>query len=387
MTRLRSYLRPRPLIIGAVLLAALGLAAQTMRTTTIDVARPESDVTVQVFGLGTVEARIASRIGFAVPGTVKVLHADQGDLVPQGTVLARLDADEQIAKVAAARANVEKARANVGMAQAAVLRARALKASREQTNRRRQTLTKSGNVSEEAAQDAQALAEVAAADLTVAQSEVSVAEAAVRDAEAQLDLAQVLLTRFALTAPYDARVNFRHREAGSVVNPGEAVFTLFDPSSVWVLAYVDEALAGGLRLGQTAEIKMRSLPAQVFSGRIVRIDIESDRVSEERRVYIACESCPADIHLGEQAETLITVAHLDQALLVPHSAVQDFNGSEGTIWTVEDEALAKRRVTFRHRTLDGRLEIVSGLPDGAAPVTVLHGDMAEGKRVRAEGGS
>ena len=33
-------------------------------------------------------------------------------------------------------------------------------------------------------------------------------------------------------------------------------------------------------------------PNQVFQARVVRIGIESDRVSEERRVYVKCEQCP-----------------------------------------------------------------------------------------------
>src|SRR3546814_1241233 len=38
---------------------------------------------------------------------------------------------------------------------------------------------------------------------------------------------------------------------------------------------------------QPADVRLRSLPQQVFNGHVTRIDIESDRVSEERRVYIS----------------------------------------------------------------------------------------------------
>ena len=45
-----------------------------------------------------------------------------------------------------------------------------------------------------------------------------------------------------------------------------------------------------------------------MTAKVVRIDIESDRVNEERRVYVRCGGCPLAFHLGEQAEVLITVA-------------------------------------------------------------------------------
>jgi len=128
---------------------------------------------------------------------------------------------------------------------------------------------------------------------------------------------------------------------------------------------VDEARAGHLQLGQPAEVRLRSRPNEPLLAHVVRIDIESDRVSEERRVYVKCDQCPADFHLGEQIEVFITVATLPKALLVPEIAVDLYDGAEGTVWTVEDGALQQRKVQFGQRTLDGRLEITGGLAQDA----------------------
>jgi HlyD family secretion protein len=106
----------------------------------------------------------------------------------------------------------------------------------------------------------------------------------------------------------------------------------------------------------------------------VRIGLESDRVSEERRVYIKGDNPPARVFLGEQAEFWIGVATLDAALLVPESAVQGFDGREGRVWTVEAGRLQRRP------TEDARLEIVAGLPADARVVTRLNGDLREGRR-------
>lgn len=64
---------------------------------------------------------------------------------------------------------------------------------------------------------------------------------------------------------------------------------------------MDESRAGGVEVGQAAEVRLRSLPHETFAGHVARIDIESDRVSEERRVHVACDRCPPRFHLGEQA--------------------------------------------------------------------------------------
>jgi len=215
---------------------------------------------------------------------------------------------------------------------------------------------------------------VAAANVTVTESEIAVARANLLDAHAQVTLEITILDHYTLYAPYDGIVIKRHQELGTVLNPGEPLFTLVDPSSVWALvdpssvwalAYVDEARAGHLQLGQPAEVRLRSRPNEPLPAHVVRIDIESDRVSEERRVYVKCDQCPTDFHLGEQVEVFVTVATLPEALLVPEIAVDLYDGAEGTVWTVEDDALQQRKVQFGHRTLDGRLEITGGLVQDA----------------------
>jgi len=358
-----------------------------MRPLPVEVAHPAENVPIKVFGLGTVEARILSKIGFEVGAALVELHADYGDRVKQGEVLARLHSGEQEARVAKAGAGVANAEAAVKAVEAAVGKARAVLAQKQQTNRRKQALVVKQTVSIEAAEEAQMEEDVAAAELAVAISDIEVEKAALEDARAQYELERVLLDHHVLKAPYDAIVVARHKELGSVLVAGEPLFTLVAPQTVWALAYVDEARAGDIQVGQPAEVRLRSLPRLILQGHVARIDIESDRVSEERRVYIACDQCPESFHLGEQAEVFVTTAILDGALLVPEAAVTDSDGTAGMVWTIEDGTLHRREVAFGHRTLDSRFEIVDGLPTGARVVTALHPGLREGRAARALDGA
>jgi HlyD family secretion protein len=105
-----------------------------------------------------------------------------------------------------------------------------------------------------------------------------------------------------------------------------------------------------------------------MKAKVVRIDIESDRVNEERRVYLRCGGCPLTFHVGEQAEAVITVDMLPEARLVKLSSLSGIKGREATAWTVEEGRLQQRTVALGQRTLDGRVQIVSGVPEGAAIV-------------------
>lgn len=364
----------------AIALAAIGFYAS--RPVLVEVAAVESNVPVRVFGLGTVEARVLSKIGFEVGATLVEFDADHGDRVSKGQVLARLATSEQEAKVAKARAALEIAAVNIKRADANLEKARAVLAQRQEANRRKQALAGRDVVSAQTAEEAVRDEAVARADVAVAESEIASAKAQLTDARAQLQYEETMLRHRTLHAPYDAIVIERQKEPGTVIKAGDPVFTLIAVGSYWGLAYVDEARAGFIEEGQRVDARMRSRPQEAFTGKVVRIGLESDRITEERRVYIRGDNPPPRVFLGEQVEFLITVARLDKALLVPEAAVLGFNGRDGTVWTLEEGRLRQRLVTFRHRTEDSRLEITGGLPNGAQVVTRVHGSLRDGRAAR-----
>ncbi len=364
-----------------VIAAGAGFAAWALFLSPIKApaATIQSDVAVEVFGLGTIEARVESKVGFKVPGVLVDLRADVGDHVPKGQVLARLDDREQAAQVARAKAAVEQSEANLQRARASVDKAKANFANTKSINERRQKLVQTNIASVETAETAQAAEDAAAADLNLANSDVLVAQANIGDAKAQQQLQSATLDFHTLTAPYDAMVIARLLELGSALTAGQPVFTLIDPKAVWVLAYIDESKAGDIRVGQPAEIVLRSRPGLRIAGQVARIEPESDRINEERRVEVAFDQIPADANLGEQAEVYITTTRLPRALLVPEAAIIGLTKTGGTVWTVANGRLQQSEVTVGRRLLDGRYEITGGVPTGAAVLAQLPSRLRVGR--------
>jgi HlyD family secretion protein len=116
-------LRLRLLLPLAALAAATAGAWWFAIERPLAVAAVSRNVPVTVFGLGAVEARVLSRIGFEVPGTLAEVLADHGDRVAAGTVLARLNPASQQARLSRAKASLLSAEASV--ARAALAEARA----------------------------------------------------------------------------------------------------------------------------------------------------------------------------------------------------------------------------------------------------------------------
>ncbi|UPJ57766.1 HlyD family efflux transporter periplasmic adaptor subunit [Bradyrhizobium sp. 192] len=379
------------LALLAVLLAVLaavgaGTWAFYLRPVNVQVSQAERDVPVEVFGLGTVEARVASKVGFKVSGVLVDLRADVGDRVAKGSNLGRLDDREQSARVARTKASIAQAEANVQKATASVEKARANYNNAKRISERRQALVQSNSTSVEAAETAQAVQDAALGDFNLASSEVEVARASINDAKAQGLLESATLDFHTLTAPYNAMVIARTKELGSALGAGEPVFTLIDPATVWVLAYIDESKAGEINVGEPAQIVLRSQPGHRIAGRVARIEPESDRVNEERRVAVAFAQIPAEFTLGEQAEVYITTVRLTQPRLVPEAAIAGLGKGQGTVWTVEDGHLQQHVVTLGHRLLDGRHEITGGVPNDALVVSQLSSGLRVGRAAKVAGG-
>jgi HlyD family secretion protein len=374
----------RTWVYGAVVVVALAAGGWFLseRPLTVSVVTAETDVRLRLYGLGTVEARVLSRIGFEVGAALVSLSVDAGDPVRAGQELAALHPAEQEARVARARAAVAANAAGQAKAEAAVSRANAVLAQRIAANTRQKELARQDVASIQRAEEAQRDEDVARAELSLAEADLAVIRAQGADAAAALQLEETLLSHHRLIAPYDAVVVSRHAEPGTVVKAGDPIFTLIDPATVWIQAYIDEERAGQLALGQSAVLRLRSQPAGEFHGTVARIGLESDRVNEERRVWLTCSDCPAEMFLGEQAEVRILTGTRASALMVPEVAITGFDGHSGTVWVVQDGRLHRADLTFGARDDRGRIEVTGGLPDGAAIVAMPPKGVGEGRLAR-----
>lgn len=375
-------------LMAALLVVGGGYYWQFMREIPVRTAAPQQNVEVRVFGIGTIEAQVVSKVGFQIAGRVIAIEADQGDVVKAGALLAKLDDDAQRAKLRKSEAAQQQAAANLAKTQAQRERAEVTYQQKKSVNLRRQTLAGRGSVSQEAAEDAQAAEEIALGDARIIEADTRIAAVLQDDAASQRQIDAVVLAQHELRAPFDARVIARGKELGGIANAGEAVFTLIAPDSIWVRAYVDEALAGGVNIGQRAFVRLRSEPNRTFETEVVRIDQENDRLTEERRVYVRCRVCNPEHqirYLGEQAEVEIVKQTIPSGVFVPIKFVEGYDSRSGTIWTLQNGRLARQRVQLGERLLDGRIRITSDVQGQV--VADERTDLREGRAARPSDGS
>lgn len=217
-----------------------------------------------------------------------------------------------------------------------------------------------GFISQEAtdAKGHEANAAKAAIDATAAQL-----AAARRDYDRALsDVAGVgkLRAQARLTSPVDGVVSARLVEPGTTIVAGQAVLQIIDPATLWVKARIDQGQAGGVRVGQPAEIVLRSDAKRAYRGEVQRVDWVSDAVTEERIVNVGFAARPEGISVGELIEVTIRTAELPNVCSVPAAAVKRLDRQDG-VWQFADGRVAFRPVKVGITTLDGRSQIVDGL--------------------------
>ena len=164
-------------IVVAILAAAALYRTFGYAAAVETVALAEGAVPVTIKGPGTVQARIPVTLSARITATVTKLHADQGDAVKRGQLLAMLD-DRDLAASARRRVqSQETARRNIAAAQAAVAKAEAELELARTKHRRDQDLLRAGYVSQSVMDSSAATLRSAEANLENAQAALAARQA------------------------------------------------------------------------------------------------------------------------------------------------------------------------------------------------------------------
>ena len=104
------------------------------------------------------------------------------------------------------------------------------------------------------------------------------------DAKARLTLAQKQVDDAQVRAPFSGVVSVRSVSAGDVVQPGGALFTVIDPSSMRLEASVPAAQLTAIRIGSPVTFTVTGYPGKTFQGKVTRINPAADASTGQVRI-------------------------------------------------------------------------------------------------------
>jgi cobalt-zinc-cadmium efflux system membrane fusion protein len=172
-------------------------------------------------------------------------------------------------------------------------------------------------------------------------------------------------------APFAGEIVERTAVRGALVEAGKSLFTLADRSVMWAMLNIPEATLARVRVGQSVELKVESLPGQTFTGKLTWIGAEVDERSRMARARVEVANPDGLLKAKMFARARILVRSAEGAVLVPASAIYALEGRPFIFVKLADDLFEARAVSIGVK-FDGRLEVLAGLKPQEM-VVVNHG--------------
>lgn len=374
-------------VASAVVLvvAALGFVAFRMgplAPTKVTVSQVKNEsLTPSVFGIGSVEAKQSWLMGPTVAGRVLRVYVDVGQTVKSGQLLAEMDPVELEQRLRAQEAALAKASSVEVAAKAQVADTQARRELAHANLSRNKDLAKQNFISSAALEGREQEFQSADAAWHAAQANLQAAKQDAQRLQAERAAASLQRQNTRLVAPADAVVISRDAESGSTVVAGQPVIRLANPASLWVKLRVDQGRSLGLEAGLSANIVLRSRPQKVLMGKVERVELQADSVTEERIAQVAFDQIPPALSIGEMAEVTLNLQALTSAMVLPQASVKTHQGRTG-VWRLKDGALEFVPVQWGLASLDGRIQVLQGLTANDAVVVYSEKPLSTGGRIR-----
>ncbi|PWB72979.1 MAG: efflux RND transporter periplasmic adaptor subunit [Holophagae bacterium] len=361
MKRLKWLILALILVAAAVTLRMTVLAPKPVEVHVAPVTRGAVEDTVTNTRAGTVKVRRRAKLSPQLGGVVVELPHREGDSVPAGELLLRLDNRAQRAELELAERDV---RAVAAEGDEACLAAELA----EKELARVVSLHDSGIASD---QDLDSLS----TERDRSRAACAAARAMVERARARVAAARVQLEFTELRAPFAGTVAELTTEVGEWITPAPPgvpippIIDLLDAASTYVSAPIDEVDAERVRIGQEARVTVDSRPGEAFGARVVRVaSYVLDDLEQNRTVEIEVEfSEPEQVRgvlAGTSADVEVVLDRRDGVLRVPAAAVAE----GGSVLVLAGGVLEARTVEVGLRNWQV-VQILAGLVEGEQVVT------------------
>jgi RND family efflux transporter MFP subunit len=332
-----------------------------------------------------------------VSGYIRRIHADRGDFVTAGQLLAEIDDQELQASLEQARATLLSGQAGLEMARSSLVgqranlenqranlaKARAVSANDQRQADRMKVLFERGLVSATDFENARTMAEssrasvqAAEAQLNLAEAQIVTTESQVRVSQAQLEtyraalqLADTNLANTRLLAPFSGYVSQRNLDPGAAVSAQSAgtntasvgILTIQDIQTIKVQIEVPERDIARVRLGSVVWLSVDPYQGEIFTGRVSRVVHNLDPRSRTMGVEADIPNSTGRLKPGMFARVEVLVETRPRALTIPSETIR-LGEAQPSVMVVRDGVVEAVPVALGAADTLG-VEVVKGLSD------------------------
>lgn len=316
------------------------------------------DITTTITATGTIEPVTSVEVGTQVSGIIDKIYVDYNSVVKKGQIIAELDKTNLESELVSAQSNLQNAQSNLTYQQANYERYKALY---------KKELVSANDYESARLSYMQALAQV------------RIQQQSVQKAKTNLGYATI-------TAPIDGIVLSKEVEEGQTVASSMTTPTLFiiakDLTDMRVIADIDEADIGGVKVGQKVTFTVDAYPDDTFQGRVTQVRQEAQTESNVVTYEVVISAPNNDLKLkpGLTANVTIYTQEKHNILTIPSKALR-FTPSEKLLQ--KDQQIIDCKGTNKVWTFDGNnlkaIPVKIGITNGI--LTEVTGGINEGTSI------
>ena len=332
------------------------------------------DLVRTVSAPGSIEPKTLVNISSQVSAKIIALPFREGDRVKKDDVVVRLDPEDLVARLDAAKASLKSEQARLTGAEASLINARL-------NYERLRQLYETGDVTK-------AELDAAEAQFLGAKSNKQVIEASIEMAKANIEQAQKDLDNTTITSPIDGIITVLNSEVGETAivgttnTPGSVIMEVADLSEMIVKAQIDETNIAPVREGQGARVFVNAYDDREFRGRVQKVGLKRQVAADGTGVFnteilLGLEEGDR-LYSGLTASVDIEVESFYDVVLVPSQAVLDRRVEDLPEDIVKACAFVDSTKTFArvvYRLVDGK---AVATPVRVGPSDLTHTVILEG---------
>jgi membrane fusion protein (multidrug efflux system) len=236
----------------------------------------------------------AVTLGAEVPGLVREVHFESGQLVGKGATLVRLDTALEEAQLAAAEADAQLARANL---------------------ERITALRKAG---------------------TNSPADLDAAEARAKSAAANVQSIRATIEKKTIRAPFAGRLGVRQVELGQVLGVGAPLAPLQAIDNLYVELFLPQQSLSRLALGQKVLVSTDAFPDDRWEAKLVLIDDAVDAATRNVRLRALVANPGGKLRPGMFANASVVLPEAEKVLVIPATGVM-FAPYGDSVFVVEEK--------------------------------------------------
>ena len=336
------------------------LPAEPAVTVTTVIAKHQKFARQLIF-FGPIVGRQETPVYADLPqGRISTIHAEEGERVKAGALLATVDTALLEVKKSQQRANLQRARAAIALQETQLQEVQAQYAQTLSERQRGETLGKTGFISREVSDQRITAERVAKVHVQSVRNSLKIVQADKAQADAQMAETELHLNRASIRAPVAGTIIERRAKVGlALAQFADPLFVINANDALEVELEVSAEDAAKLTIGMAASIQVGKEP-MAYAGKVRRVAGHIRRQDQTARVRIAFQRSPRVIP-GQFAQVTL-IAPSRNAIYLPEKSIR-FEGTQASIFTVRD-GLAVRLPIHVGEHSNGLVEVLGGVADG-----------------------